>query len=534
MEAEPPQTESTPALDERARNALAVALLVLLVALLYLPSLGGGFLNLDDPWLIDQNPIFRAHEPHALIGIWSDFSSSARLALGAEYLPVRDTSVWLDGAVDGLSPLVMRVGNLSFYLGALLFLRGALRRTLGATLGVELALFLFALHPLHVESVAWLAGRKDVLALFFVAWALYVHAGKSRFVPIFLPILLLLAHFSKAQSVIAVGLLAAQDLLARRRLELRIYGPALTCAALAAVVHARVGRSVHMIAELAGGSRVHALYTFGEIISRYLFNLICPTELSVVYDAPAATRLGLLGTFGLAVLVAWAAFGVARNRRGQPLVLAAWLWFFVPLLPVSQVIFPLQNRMADRYLVFSVLALGLLVVIAFERTQGRLRAAVVATASALLLSFGALTFQRSDLFGNSARLFEDATSKTKLSTLAPYQWGAALEEENAQRAVAAYEEVLRRATHPTEPARRATNNLARSYVHANRLADANAVLVRGRALWPNDPKLLYNLAIVKARGGDERGASEIAAELRARFPDFRPDRASAADFYSGQ
>ena len=526
-QAEPPER-----LSERARGRLAVGLLVVFVLLLYLPSLGGGFLNLDDPWLIEQNPIFRAHTPESLLAIWTDFSPATRFALGAEYLPVRDVSVWLDGALDGLSPLVMRLGNLSVYLGALLFLRGALRRALGASLGIELAIFLFALHPVHVESVAWLAGRKDVLALFFVAWALYVHAGESRFRPVFVPILLLFAHFSKAQSVIAIGLLAAQDLLAKRRLDARIYLPAALCAVLAAVVHASVGHRVHMIAELAGGTRLNACFTFGEIVSRYLWNLFSPTQLSVVYDAPAATHLSVAAALGYAALIAWAALGVWRLRRERsPFVLAAWLWFVVPLVPVSQIIFPLQNRMADRYLLFSVFALGLLVV-AFERLQGP---RVIALAAVFLAQFGFRTFQRSDLFGSSVSLFADATAKTQLSTLAPYQWGTALEADGDFAGAAhAYEEVLRRTTHPTEPARRATNNLARVYVHADRLADANAVLQRGRGLWPRDPKLLYNLAIVTARSGDQTGANALAAELRASFPDFRPGQSSVADFYSAE
>ena len=196
----------------RPREYGVVALLVLSVFLVYLPSLGGGFLNLDDPWLVQDNPVFRDPSRQALWLIWSDFSEKARLSLGAEYLPVRDTSVWLDAVCHGLSPGIMRLGNLVAYLMALLCLRGAFRRALGATLAVEIAIFAFALHPVHVESVAWLAGRKDILALLFVALALYVHAGASRSRPLIVTMLLVCAYLSKAQAVVAGGLLVAHDL----------------------------------------------------------------------------------------------------------------------------------------------------------------------------------------------------------------------------------------------------------------------------------------------------------------------------------
>jgi hypothetical protein len=530
----------SPSVGARGSKALReqgiVLLLVLSVCLVYLPSLSGGFLNLDDPWLIQHNPVFREPSRQALLEIWSDFSTAARLSLGAEYLPIRDTSVWLDAVCDGLAPGAMRFGNLAIYVTAVLCLRGALRRALGTTLAVEIAVFAFALHPVHVESVAWLAGRKDVLALLFVALALYVHSGVSRLRPIIVPALLVCAYLAKAQAVVAGGLLVAHDLLARRRPEARVYAPVFASAVMAAMLHAYVGRVVGMTGTPAGGSRLHAAYTFADVLARYLGMLVCPARLSVVYDVPARLQLTLAGALGLGVVFAWLGIGIMVWRRRQNrVVLAAWLWLVVPLLPVSQVLFPLQNRMADRYLLFSVLALSLLLWFALERVPAKLRIHARGAAIVAVLGLGLASFERSALFGNSASLFEDATHKTRTSQLAPLQWALALEAKNDRPgAEAAYKEVLRRSSSATEAGRRATNNLARAYARENRLDDAAKLLRAGRGLWPADPKILSNLSIICARQGKSAEAEQLAAELHQRFPNFRPGQRSISDYYSSQ
>lgn len=529
-----PSSSSERAGHSRLREYGAPSLLLLSVFLVYLPSLGGGFLNLDDPWLIADNPVFRAPWRQALTTIWTDFSTAGRLSLGAEYLPLRDLSVWLDAVCDGLAPGAMRLGNLAAYLTALLCLRGALRRALGPGLAVDLAIFAFALHPVHVESVAWLAGRKDVLALLFVSLALYVHSGSARLRPIVVPSLLVCAYLSKAQAVVAGGLLIAHDLLAGRRLDVRTYAPIAVTAAAVAGLHAHVGHLVSMTVLPAGGGRLHAAFTFGDVLARYLGLLVWPARLSVVYDVPDRVQLTSAGALAFALVFAWAVLGIAvLRRRRNPLLLGAWLWLVVPLLPVSQVLFPLQNRMADRYLLFSVLAPALLLWLAVERTRAQLRWLAVAAAVAWIFGLGLVSFTRGELFADSVSLFEDATRKTRSSQLPPYQWASALEADGDHAGAAVvFLEVLRRSPSATELGRRATNNLARNYARENRLGDAASVLRAGRQRWPNDPKMLANLAIVCARLGNGAEALELDAQLHRRFPDFRPGQRSPADYYN--
>lgn len=499
------------------------ALLAIVTALVYLPSLSGGYLNWDDPWLIRDNPILARGDLGALRTIWLDLSRESRLVLGAEYLPIRDTELWLEARLFGLSPQLLRVTNLLIYLGAVFALRAALLRTLPSRLAAEAATAIFALHPVHVESVAWLAGRKDVLALLFVALALLVHAGSSARRAIWVPLLFALAHFSKSMTISAAGLLLAQDLLLRRKPELRIYLPALGVAIAALAIHVHVGGSVGMTEPPAGGSRFAQLATMGPVWLRYFAVSVWPGALSLVHDVPPRTSFDLAALAGYAAIAAWLALAVwAFRKRKQALPLAAFIWFFVPLVPVSQVLFPLQNQMADRYLFLSVTALGLFAawaVIAAERLG--LTLTVVTCA---LFAFG--TAERSALFGDSAAVFAHATEKTTLSPMAPYQLAQALEERGDDaRAIDAYDEALRRATPRREEAgRRATNNLAKLHARHGRLADAERVLASGRALWPDDPKLLGNLAEVVRRQGRHDEARALDAELAQRFPDYAARR----------
>ncbi|MBK7581565.1 MAG: tetratricopeptide repeat protein [Myxococcales bacterium] len=497
-------------------RSLAPYLLGLAVVLAYLPSLGGGFLTWDDPWLIRDNPVLRSASPDALPRIWTDFSRETRLELGAEWLPVRDTELWLEARFFGLDPRLLRATGLALYLAAVLCFRSAFHRSTRSFAWAEVSAWVFALHPLHVESVAWLSGRKDVLGLLFVGAALMVHAGQSARRVWLVPLCLGLAHLSKSMTISALGLCLALDLLSRRRLDGRLYSLGAAVAFGALLAHTVVGDRVGMTVAPAGGSRLVQALSMAPVVVRYLTSVLWPPALSLVQDVPIRTSLGVTGAFGLALPLVWLGAGALRARLGKPLWLSAWLLFFVPLLPVSQVVFPLQNQMADRYLFLSLLGPALLAGALFERV----REPSFALAPLTLFALGATTAERAYLFASSSRAFADATAKTVLSPIAPYQ--LASEKEAAGDPVGAmrsYELALARSAGSDEVGRRATNNLAKLRVDSGDLAGARAVLTAGRLRYPDDPKLLANLVRVLARLGQTEQARRVYDELVRRFPE---------------
>ena len=169
-----------------------------------------------------------------------------------------------------------------------------------------------------------------MLALLLVAGALTVHARGQASARWVVPVLLLLAHLSKSMSVAAVGLLAAQDLLLRRRPDWRLYLGVALAAAVALAVHLHVGRAVGMTGEPAGGSRITAAMTMGPVWLRYLGVLVWPGQLSLVQDVVVRTHWDAPSVAGYAVLLLWGEgdpFGVQVAQATQDALVNAEVEF---------------------------------------------------------------------------------------------------------------------------------------------------------------------------------------------------------------
>jgi tetratricopeptide (TPR) repeat protein len=487
---------------------LTPAFLALAILLVYGLSLRGGFLNYDDDWLIRDNPVFK--RPGALRTIWTDLSAETRHKLGAEYLPVRDTLVWLELRLFGPSALALRAASLLLYLGAALLMRAYLRRALPVNVA-EPAAWLFALHPVHAESVAWLAGQKDLVALVLVAAALLAYARDRHRWSV--PLLLLGAMLGKSVAVIAPLLLLLHDYLVGRRPRWSIVTASLGATVLALLAHLRVGRSVGMLAPWPGGSRLTALTTMGPVWWRYLAESFVPIGLGIHHEVPArgaGDPLAWAAYALLALLAVAAAFAARRDR----LWLWALGWFAIPLFPTSQVLAPLQNLMADRYLLLSVLG-PCAVVAALAARAPR------PVAGGLVVIAAALTFVRAQTFADSVALWEDATTKSPRWGQGWYQLGMALREAHPADAEPAFRRALD-VEPAAESARRAGNNLAALLADQSRLAEAQAILRANVDRFPDDPRALNNLAEITARLGQQAEARRLYDRLITRFPDYAP------------
>jgi tetratricopeptide (TPR) repeat protein len=499
--------------------------LVVVIAVAYAPSLSGQWLDYDDGWLVRDNRILAEASPSALVTVFTDLSRATRHVLGAEYLPIRDLSVWLEWRAFGASPWPMRAVSIAIYAAACaLFLVWA-RRTPGVP---ALAVWLFALHPVHVESAAWLAGRKDVLALFFTAAALCAWSSeRASLRRLLAPLLVALACFSKAMSVIVPLLFVAHDLLARRRSDRVALALAGAVALFAAAFHAHVGAVVSMYAALPGGSHVSAFATMAPVVWRYLALSVGVVQPSLAHAVPPRTLADPAAISALVGLVALVVGATWAWRRGERRPAFALFWFCAALLPVSQVLAPLQNRMADRYLFVAVLGPCVVVAALVEAWATRARPLLTAVLRmAPVVTCLAITVPYAALFADPIGCFADLAVRAPWSSLGPYQAAMALESSGrVDAAEGGFREALRREGFGTVGGRRAANNLALLLARTGRRDEAIQLLRRMRRESPPDAKVLHNLASLLDDAGAREEARALFEELIRRFPDYENGRA---------
>ncbi|MFB3065518.1 MAG: hypothetical protein ACE10D_03290, partial [Planctomycetota bacterium] len=332
---------------------LGTALLLLGAALaMAAPALQGEPLNYDDQALLHDTG---SYETGGFGGGALDRSVRS-LFTGTyyyAYLPFYGLSYKLDDLLFGGAAVGFHLGNVLWHAAAGFVLFCVLGLLLRNRVAALIGALLFVLHPLHVESVAWIAGRKEVLSafFFFLAWLLFLKAEDgSRAATVGALLALLVACFTKATAVVLPGfLLMAAWLLprydgARRRAALRTV-PFCVVALAATVVHLLVAADQGVVSEgTALDVRVAAGFAAW---GRYLVLTALPFDLSVDYPEARPDSLGS-AWIGI-VLVGTALFSVFLFRRRAPLLSFAVALFLVALAPFNNV-FPASTLLqADRY-----------------------------------------------------------------------------------------------------------------------------------------------------------------------------------------
>ncbi len=512
----------------RQDPGLAVLVLALVAAAgVYAPTLGFDLVNHDDPWLVADNWVVQSASWASLHTIWFDLDSPRRMVLSPEYLPIRDLSMMLDFAVWGRWWHGFHLTNVLLYGTALVVWFRALD-----AFGVErrvagLAILLWAVHPSHAESVAWITERKGLLAMVWAggcafAYARYRAGGRAAWL-VLAALAALCAVWSKAHGAFAVAAIAGLEVVLPAR---RARGPAACLAGLGViglvgvlafvpVVLLAVRADVIGEAGQAPASRVamvlgvHGFYLrSGAMALRnavsYPIGTLGPSVFELVLGG-----IGLAGVVALLVAPLRAAMPEraavrAMLRAGAVIWVAGWL-------PVSHLLVPLEMVVvADRYLLVPSLGLALVVAVGLSRIgkPGLRRAAI-----AVILLAGV------------ARSLDAASSWRGPEPL----WSRAVASNPADgNAWAMYlEAVAARAPGSDEAARVLEQALAQS--RAPRLLARAAMLVvgadrgRGRALMREaaaggDGQAMSNLALLLLESGDQTLALDWARQGAALRP----------------
>ena len=258
--------------------------------------------------------------------------------------------------------------NLAWYLAACLVLHRLLLGWLEKPLLAGLMAALFMMHPAHVESVAWLASRKDVVSLFFffaTIWTWQRHHNGGRHWILASSMCMLLACWAKNTAIVLPGVLfllaLGQDREGCRRRDWWMqWIPYALVMTLVVWMSLLVGGMVVMFRQPWAENFLGLLSLQLTLVWRYLGTMVWPQGLSVVYELPSSEWSGFEPWAGLLGLVLMVSLGHRLQKR-SPLIAVGLGWFLICLAPVSPWM-SLQNLQADRYLLLPsvglVVALG--------------------------------------------------------------------------------------------------------------------------------------------------------------------------------
>ncbi len=339
--------------DDRRKQLVAAAaggaLLVALTAVIYAQVRGFAFLNFDDPFYITNNP----HTQRGLT--WDNLLWALGSGAAANWHPLTWLSHMLDVSLFGTNAGMHHLTNVVFHSANAVLLFLILRSMTGDHWPSLFVAALFAVHPLHVESVAWVAERKDVLSMFLLLLTVAVYARKppARRIGPATVILFTLGLMAKPMLVSLPFLLLFLDHWPLRRgepLRSRLWEKApLFLLSFASCV-------VTFVAQRQGGAvipmeHLPALERLGNALVSYvtyLAKMVWPSGLAPLYPI-VREDIRLWKALAALLLVGAITVGAVRNRREKPYLLAGWLWYLVSLLPVIGLVQVGSQALADRY-----------------------------------------------------------------------------------------------------------------------------------------------------------------------------------------
>ncbi len=438
-------TEAAPPAPARLgrREWIIIGLLVIITFAVFGQVVSHSFLNFDDGQFIYENP-------HVLKGDADWALSSAEIG----FYPLTWLSHMLDVALWGQrAGMHLLTGVLLHALSAvLLFL--ALRRLTAATWPAAFVAALFAIHPMHVESVAWASERKDTLSTLFAVLALWLYARAPRRM-LGVSIALSLSLMAKQMYITLPLVLLLLDIWPLDRVhtseDFRSRAvekwPLFVLTALGATA-AFIGQSnlkaVHTMTSLPIADR---LANASIAYASYVWKLFLPVDMALPYPL---TRAALSSAIVPFLVLAAITIAVIAARRTAPYLIIGWLWFAATLVPVIGIVAIGNESMADRYTYFSYI--GLFIAIAFGAVDlaRRLRIpdkALAVIAGISIVVYGAVAMHQLRYWKDSETLFTHALAVTRDNSVAEYLLGQTLQATKPDEALPH----LRRAIALTEP-----------------------------------------------------------------------------------
>ena len=430
------------------RHGLICAGLVLCCVAIYGQTLAHDFINYDDGLYVTNNP-------HVLAGLsWANVGWAFTTERAMYVHPLTWMSHMLDCDLYGLRPWGHHLTNLIFHTLSTVLLFLVLARMTGRTWPSALAAALFAVHPLHVESVAWVAERKDVLSMFFwtaglgvYAWhrqrpsvgryaataALFLLGYMSKPMVVTFPFVLLLLDYWPLGQVdhTAPFKTMAEKLLRLAVEKIPLFLMTLAMCAITVLMQMRgenlgFGAKVSLANRCANAVVVYVLY---------LVKTVCPSGLAIYYPHPLSRPAWQVAGAAV-VLIAITLFAVREMRR-RPWLLVGWLWYLGTLVPVIELVQAGSFSHADRYTYIPLIGIFVMVAWGLDEIWAtrRVPTAAGACAAALLVAAYALAAAHQTAYWkNSETLIRHALDATTDNAVARNNLGATLSNQGKREA----------------------------------------------------------------------------------------------------
>jgi tetratricopeptide (TPR) repeat protein len=515
------------------RELLVMAALAVATLAVYGQVLSHQFINLDDDLYVRDNPMVLGGL--TLKGMaWAFTTFHA-----ANWHPLTWLSHMVDGQLFGRNAGGHLFVNALIHVSNTLLLFVFLKRVTGASWRSAIVAALFALHPLHVESVAWAAERKDTLSTFFgllclLAYARYVEKPSLKryaFVAIWLalglmakpmlvpwPFVLLLLDYWPLRRLEwrpADGIKRfAKDWLPLVREKLPLFCLVVPSMVVTYIAQAHWGAVSGLFAAPLSWRLANSLVSY----AKYLLLTFWPANLAVYYPfshhaAPVWQWIGALILLGAITAVA------LRNTRERSYLIVGWLWFLGTLVPVIGLVKVGDQAMADRYTYIP--SIGLFVALVFGLADlantWRIGRVSIATASAVtILLLSSLTALQISRWRNSETLFGYVLSVTSNNALIQNHLGSVLNRQGKRaEAISHFAEALRIKPDFFD----ALANMGLAFRQQGKAAEAIGFYQRALRVKPDSAKAHWQLGLALT----EQGKNDDALQEFLRVIELTPN-----------
>lgn len=451
------------------QTVLVVVALFLGTLLIYWPVHRHEFINFDDTLYVTANP-------HVQAGLTMDglrWAFGNITGEGTYWHPLTWLSHMLDCQLFGLKASAHHLANALWHAVNVLLLFTVLRQMTGALWRSALVAALFSCHPLQVDSVAWVAERKNVLSTFFwmltlLAYTRYAQRpGVRRYLPVLglfalglmtkpmlvtLPLVMLLLDFwplrrlclhrGDVPGTAAGSRAGAGAVMARLALEkLPLFALAAASSVITFVAHERLS-VLHSVGTYPLDARLaNALVSY----ARYIGKTVWPSNLAFFYPHPGSWPAAQVLGAGLLIIVI--SMLAVRWAIQHPYLIVGWFWFLGTLVPVIGLIQASDQAMADRFVYVPVIGLFIAAVWGLKDLAARWpnQRRILVAATVLALGIGAvLTSIQLQYWRNSETLFRRALAVTKGNYVAHNNLGNVLDRSGRyEEAKQHYLEALR-------------------------------------------------------------------------------------------